>query len=217
MPKNIQLIDLHYQHDYLHDGIMFIFRLAMIPDGCPPLPAEIAKGDPSLDIIKMHAAPNAIFQYDANAMPEPIATFNVPIRRIKVMLPMVNLVDNPVVEVVKTLKDTIKELYPDEFTEASTVWQTIHHRVYSTVYPNSGALGTKPGIPYVSDVLADESLKLPGVRARICCPVCPKVDILWKTVQHVNDFHKWDRHRIADWLDKLYDDGVVDLAFKEKV
>ena len=34
-------------------------------------------------------------------------------------------------------------------------------------------------------------------------------------VIHLNDYHKWSRDQIADWLDKLHDDGVIDIAFKE--
>jgi hypothetical protein len=34
-------------------------------------------------------------------------------------------------------------------------------------------------------------------------------------IQHLNDHHKWTREgQIADWLDKLHDDGMVDLSFK---
>jgi hypothetical protein len=34
-------------------------------------------------------------------------------------------------------------------------------------------------------------------------------------VMHLNDRHKADRAVIADWLDKIHDDGIVDLSFKE--
>lgn len=38
---------------------------------------------------------------------------------------------------------------------------------------------------------------------------------LWNMIQHLNDHHKWTREgEIADWLDKLHDDGKVDLSFK---
>jgi hypothetical protein len=37
---------------------------------------------------------------------------------------------------------------------------------------------------------------------------------LWNLIQHLNDHHKWTREgEIADWLDKLHDDGKVDLSF----
>ena len=34
-------------------------------------------------------------------------------------------------------------------------------------------------------------------------------------VMHLNDYHKLSREQIADWLDKLHDDELVDLTFKE--
>lgn len=37
---------------------------------------------------------------------------------------------------------------------------------------------------------------------------------LFLMIQHLNDLHKWSRDEIADWLDKLHDDGKVDLSFK---
>lgn len=38
---------------------------------------------------------------------------------------------------------------------------------------------------------------------------------LWNMIQHLNDHHEWTREgQIADWLDKLHDDGMVDLSFK---
>ncbi len=33
-------------------------------------------------------------------------------------------------------------------------------------------------------------------------------------IQHLNDQDKWTRDKIADWIDKLHDDGIIDAEFK---
>ena len=35
-------------------------------------------------------------------------------------------------------------------------------------------------------------------------------------IMHLNDHHKLSREEIADWLDKLHDEGVIDMEFKER-
>jgi hypothetical protein len=77
--------------------------------------------------------------------------------------------------------------------------------------------------PQPESEFSKHSKQLPGVQALVECPVkdCRqerqlRKSSLWGLIQHVNDYHKWDRNQMADWLDKLYDDGVVDIAFKEK-
>lgn len=67
-----------------------------------------------------------------------------------------------------------------------------------------------------------QARKLPGMDYRTECPAGPNCRLnapgslslkLYDLVQHVNDHHKWSRDQIADWLDKLHDDGRVDLSF----
>lgn len=83
------------------------------------------------------------------------------------------------------------------------------------------------GIGELSE-LADH---LPGVNEKVDCPalkgfyvlpggpvkhVCNRTHSPLKSIiMHLNDGHKWSREQIADWLDKLYEEGV-DLAFKDE-
>ena len=78
--------------------------------------------------------------------------------------------------------------------------------------------------------LQEEASKLPGVDQIAVCPalheeymripnhrksVCTRTSApIYSLVIHLNDGHRWTREQIADWLDKLYEQGV-DLAFKD--
>lgn len=70
-----------------------------------------------------------------------------------------------------------------------------------------------------STSLAADSNSLPGVNNLVICPGClkPEEAPLRSVIMHLNDSHKWTRDRIADWLDKLYEDGMTDLAFPDPV
>lgn len=73
-----------------------------------------------------------------------------------------------------------------------------------------------------SRAIAQETKKLPGMDYETACPGvpvpfgedCNKRESLWSLVQHLNDTHKWTRERIADWLDGLHDEGLVNLEFE---
>lgn len=78
----------------------------------------------------------------------------------------------------------------------------------------------------VKPIMSPEEMsrKLPGMKFETFCPepdflMCThpfisRKQTLWGLIQHLNDRHKWSREQIADWLDKLHDDGAVDLSFK---
>lgn len=55
---------------------------------------------------------------------------------------------------------------------------------------------------------------LPGVQEMVKSPCCGTTDSLLRTVIHLNDFHKWTREKIADWLDLLAERDGIDLTFK---
>lgn len=69
------------------------------------------------------------------------------------------------------------------------------------------------------------SRNLPGMNEMVDCPACgydkhldatvgpQQRSTVWRTVQHLNDRHRWTRESIADWLDELHDNGVVDIEF----
>lgn len=66
-------------------------------------------------------------------------------------------------------------------------------------------------INYGSDFEQDGLKKvLPGLLEEVRCPECSDNDILWETVQHMNDEHEWSREKIADWLETL----DVDITFQ---
>jgi hypothetical protein len=44
-------------------------------------------------------------------------------------------------------------------------------------------------------------------------PTKPLDRTVYDMIQHLNDFHRWDRAtKIADWLDKLHDEGIIDIT-----
>ena len=75
----------------------------------------------------------------------------------------------------------------------------------------------------MGNTVADIAKDLPGMDYQTECPACMSeaawgvmVGPLYLVIQHLNDSHPWSRDRIADWLDKLHDDGKVDLSFDVK-
>ncbi len=79
------------------------------------------------------------------------------------------------------------------------------------------------GTVYMSTIGGDESGislaagKLPGIytRVKIPCDCGWKYEVSIKEcVIHLNDTHHWDRNKVANWLDRLHDDGMIDIEFK---
>lgn len=61
--------------------------------------------------------------------------------------------------------------------------------------------------------LAEASSQLPGAGQWARCPDCRAIAGLHSVIAHLNDDHKWDRNRIADWLDELADAGRINIDF----
>jgi len=45
----------------------------------------------------------------------------------------------------------------------------------------------------------DLDISRPFIMALAVCPECPQVDETWFLIAHLNDDHKWNIERIADW------------------
>lgn len=67
-----------------------------------------------------------------------------------------------------------------------------------------------------SHYLNKKSHDLPGVNERVKHPIDGYTLSIREIIMTLNDKHRWTREQIADWLDKLQDDGIVDLSFKEQ-
>jgi hypothetical protein len=68
-----------------------------------------------------------------------------------------------------------------------------------------------------SDYLLSEASKLlPCASKQVEHPIDGEVESLSWIVMDLNDGHKWSREKIADWLDKLHDDGTLDLSFADR-
>jgi len=67
-------------------------------------------------------------------------------------------------------------------------------------------------------------LAIPGLSTRILMPCysdeefsfCVFSQTLSKAIVHLNDVHHWTREQIADWLDVIHDEKLVDTTIKEK-
>lgn len=78
--------------------------------------------------------------------------------------------------------------------------------------------------------ISSASKGLPGMGAVVECPdeKCGFTEMdkygewssfrykakLWSVVQHLNDYHKWSRDKIADWIDDLHDRGIINAEFE---
>ena len=95
---------------------------------------------------------------------------------------------------------------------------------YSVCNHNFNFHKPAPAVGGASSELSRLSESLPGKGFKVSkCPAdndCPATYMqgndLLKVVIHLNDYHKWGRDQIADWADKLHDDGVVDLSFRSE-
>lgn len=67
--------------------------------------------------------------------------------------------------------------------------------------------------------MAEATKQLPGMDQEVYCPAncifewASIKHSLKNTIIHVNDFHRWSRDDIADWLDELADLGEIDIDF----
>lgn len=73
-------------------------------------------------------------------------------------------------------------------------------------------------VSYYPPMVADLSLIFPAILASSQCPVpdegCGGDDDIWSLVVHLNDFHKWSREKVADWLDTLNMDLTLQATTK---
>lgn len=58
--------------------------------------------------------------------------------------------------------------------------------------------------------------KLPAMDTRVDypCDCNGGQQTVYRMVQHLNDYEKWTRDRIADWIDRMHDAGIIDAEFK---
>ena len=68
------------------------------------------------------------------------------------------------------------------------------------------------------EIVAEASWSLPGIREHVFCPCRCENYRLKKSIHsiiiHLNDSDKWSREEIADWIDKLHDDGIINAEFQ---
>jgi hypothetical protein len=75
------------------------------------------------------------------------------------------------------------------------------------------------GVDLISYEMEQAARELPGMNQQVYCPV--SCDVSWtlvtsslkSTIIHLNDYHRWSRDDIADWLDELADAGIIDIDF----
>jgi len=65
--------------------------------------------------------------------------------------------------------------------------------------------------PSNSQLVGMLARRIPGMRERVCCPHpgCDVGSSVDRVVIHLNDYHRWAREMIADWLDTLSIDLTV--------
>ena len=105
----------------------------------------------------------------------------------------------------------------DPVSSASVKIYTVDVHKYESVLDNPAAyLG-------VANELQSEAQGLPGVMNTSVKYPCDPDDcvrqvrqgVIYNIIMHLNDYHKWTREQIADWLDSVHDpENGVDLAFK---
>lgn len=51
-----------------------------------------------------------------------------------------------------------------------------------------------------------------GEHDLLMCPSCPELHDLQEIIEHLNDYHRWTRERIADWIDTVEPAETPDAA-----
>lgn len=109
----------------------------------------------------------------------------------------------------------------------STVEPIIFNHIKQPVYNFVGTHKAKDDTPGYLDAIAR---MLPGAKVLVSCPRCTslietgvrpldftmmiKPNELIEVVMHLNDDHKESRDSIADWIDSLHDDGIINAEFE---
>lgn len=148
-----------------------------------------------------------------------------------------DIVHSPMYALAKFLngfRELLLEDHADEIEDTDAYWQDLIEQFMKIMFPLTkpdGIVCFRKGVFYwqdkeamiaVQQELDRRSTRLPGMKEQVTCPEnCEsylfgvrKTD-LRSVIIHVNDRHRWDRHKLADWLDGLYDKGMESLAFKE--
>lgn len=66
---------------------------------------------------------------------------------------------------------------------------------------------TLPNVAFEQLPAMDKLVKMP-------CACGVGKSTLYSVIQHLNDVDKWSRERIADWIDRLHDAGIINAEFK---
>lgn len=99
---------------------------------------------------------------------------------------------------------------PGKGAEAQTAWNAIHGPIAAEIAAKKKAyidgMAKKKAKTNHSMVL-DLGKHIPDFYAKVKCPACKGMgaphESVFMMVQHLNDVHKWQRERIADWLETL--------------
>lgn len=78
------------------------------------------------------------------------------------------------------------------------------------------AIIIKNSINNSDSIIAKKARNLPAINERVYLPCQCKTGVkqhLESVVIHLNDYHQWTREKIADWIDELHDNGVINAEF----
>lgn len=177
-----------------------------------------AFGDFSI-VFRRHYTEELTYSFDAEALASIVATDAVESIRREYKLHGPKDVDwNPVLD--QSIGGFVKKSINPQ-TDGKLANGTISGGFIKPAGSIAGYMGTGNSESAKLQKLA-QSLPGKGVTIEYCPAnkACPSMfrhggkDVL-RTVIHLNDFHKWNRHQIADWADGLHDEGIADLSFTE--
>ena len=78
------------------------------------------------------------------------------------------------------------------------------------------AILIKNSINNYDSIVAKKARSLPAINERVDLPCQCKTGVkqhLESVVIHLNDYHQWTREKIADWIDELHDNGIINAEF----
>jgi len=226
MAYTIRILQIFSEYSPLTDARVFDFRIIVCPE------ETVVSTPPDgkyTDTIKV-----AVTTTDIKKGLMSMNTMTFDVRKIRISFPFGSSTGN-IDDDIHSITKSIVNLVYDGYEEIqSSPREDVTKHVFKQIEAlNSGKNVTHIPMESASisslnsfrDTAERESRRLPGMDYWTTCPWedCfrtnsgkPKEGSIRSLVIHLNDTHKWTIPQIADWLDDLHENGVVDLSFGDK-
>lgn len=111
---------------------------------------------------------------------------------------------------------------PGWYNSGNLDYENVHA---TNIYSTSIDIASDPQTASINGTsISSLSRNLPAAKELIQSPCRPgepgeapcgrSTDFVFNIIIHLNDYHRWSRDRIADWIDELHDKGIINAEFQ---